>query len=174
MSDLTELGGVLHEEHFRIVVWISELKNRVTMKASERSIVLDDAEERRELGDLLAALDDFFRHHTFEEEELFPHLSDHGEDDTANYLTREHAAIEPIIKRLQKIASERLGYGADGSYCARFRRAVNELYAEVISHLAREEEVIVQRLRRFLDPDTDRRLARQHSAAPLFFGAGAR
>jgi hemerythrin-like domain-containing protein len=173
MSDLTELGGVLHEEHFRIIVWVSELKNRVTSKAGDRSIALDDAEERRELGELLVALDDVFRHHSFEEDELFPLLSHRGGKDTADYLTREHAVIEPIIKHLQAIATERLGHRADKGYWSRFRRAVNELYAEVIAHLAREEEVIVQRLRGLLDADTDRRLARQHSAAPLLFGAGA-
>ena len=51
MSGLTQLGDVLHEEHFRIVVWMSELKNRVTGDAGELPLTPDNREEKERFAD---------------------------------------------------------------------------------------------------------------------------
>ena len=166
---MTELGDVLHEEHFRIVVWMSELKNRVTGEAGEFPLQPDNEEGRDMLSGLIRALDHVFLHHAFEEEVLFPRMRDLGEADMAGYLAHEHAAIEHVAKRLQTIAMELLRYGADGERWRRFRRAANDLFAEMMSHLVMEEMIVLQRLHTLIDPDTDRCLARQHGARQLAF-----
>lgn len=172
MASLSELAGILHEEHFRIIMWVTELNNSVTVEHARGSRHPDD--ESRELCRLISAIDDFFHHHAFEEDTLFPLLAAHGDTATASYFSQEHAVIEPILRRLRFIASDRLGYRGDRWHWPRFRRAVNTVYAEILGHLAREEELIVQRLRSLLDPESDRRLAHQHFAIPLLFGAGTR
>jgi Hemerythrin HHE cation binding domain. len=171
MPELTELGGVLHEEHFRIVVWVSELKNRVMANAAHPWAAPQEDDEQ-EICALIAALADFSHHHAFEEEALFPQLRHCDTGTTANYLADEHAAIEPIIERVQVIAGESLRGRNDPGLWTWFRRAVDDLYTEVIDHLAREEELIVQRLRDLIDTDMDRRLARQHAQRPLIFSVG--
>lgn len=170
MSGLTELGGILHEEHFRIVVWISELKNRVSGDAGEQP-VFHEEDELGAMRELIAALGDFFHHHAFEEEALFPYLSQSGSEEIVEYLREEHATIEPIIEKLQSIARERLRRRAeDHRFWPHFRRIVEQLCAEVLDHLAREEEVVIQRLRDVLDAETDRRLVREHGVHSLHFG----
>jgi hemerythrin-like domain-containing protein len=169
MSGLTELGNVLHEEHFRIVVWMSELKNRVTGEAGELPLHAGTEEGRGVLCRLIAALDHVFLHHAFEEDVLFPRMRDRGEADMAGYLANEHAAIEPVAKRLQTTAMELLRHGADRQRWRKFRREVDELFSEMMSHLVMEEMVVLQRLHTLIDADTDRCLARQHGARRLAF-----
>ena len=54
MSGLTELGDVLHEEHFGIVVWMSELKNRVTGEAGKLPLAPDNGEGKGALCRLIS------------------------------------------------------------------------------------------------------------------------
>lgn len=168
MPELTELGGALHEEHFRIVVWVSELKNRVMARAANPWIAQHEDDEE-EIRSLIAALGDFSHHHAFEEEALFPQLRHCESGTTASYLAEEHSTIEPIVERVRVIAGESLRCRGDLGLWTRFRRAVDDLYTEVIDHMAREEELIVQRLRDLLDTETDRELALQHGMRPLIF-----
>jgi hemerythrin-like domain-containing protein len=162
MSGLTALGDVLHEEHFRIVVWMSELKNRVTGEAGELPLTPGNEEGKRALCKLIEALDHVLLHHAFEENVLFPQMRYRGEAETAGYLTREHAEIESVAKRLQTAAMELLTDGANGERWRKFRNAVNELFSEMMNHLVMEEMVVLQRLHTLIDPETDRCLARQH------------
>jgi hemerythrin-like domain-containing protein len=169
MSGLTELGNVLHEEHFRIVVWMSELKNRVTGEAGERPLRPDNEQCRNMLCGLIAALDHVFLHHAFEENVLFPQMRHCDEADMVSYLANDHAAIEPVAKRLQTTAMELLRHGADSERWRKFRKGANELFSGMMSHLVMEEMVVLQRLHTLIDADTDRCLARQHGARRLAF-----
>jgi hypothetical protein len=54
--------------------------------------------------------------------------------------------------------------GIDTDRWAEFQSAANDLVAEMMAHLQKEEVMVVQRLRRFLDTDTDHRLALRHRA----------
>ena len=116
---------------------------------------------------LIAGLDHVFLHHAFEEDVLFPQMCDRGETETAGYLAKDHAAIDPVAKRLQTSAMELLRYGADSERWRKFRDGVNALFSEMMSHLIMEEMLVLQRLHTLIDPDTDRCLARQLSARQL-------
>jgi hypothetical protein len=52
----------------------------------------------------------------------------------------------------------------DAARWAEFRSAASDLVAEMMAHLQKEELTLVQRLRAFLDGDTDHRLALRHLA----------
>ena len=54
MSGLSELGQILHEEHFRILVAICELQNRISGEAADRPLDGGDTEDGRLLTSLLA------------------------------------------------------------------------------------------------------------------------
>ncbi|HEX2511903.1 MAG TPA: hemerythrin domain-containing protein [Xanthobacteraceae bacterium] len=166
MSGLTELGDVLHEEHFRIVVWMSELKNRVTGEASKLPLAPTSRREN-ERSRLIEALDHVFLHHAFEEDVLFPQMCDRGESEAAGYFANDHAAIDPVAKELQAMTMELLTHGADGERWRKFRHVVNELFSEMMNHLVMEEMVVLQRLHTLIDPETDRYLARQHWSRQL-------
>ncbi len=159
MSGLTELGQLLHEEHFRILVSICGLENRIKGLAAADPLDPARAEDKQQLEDLVSALDDVLGHHAFEETVIFPIIRSRGGGELASTLAREHGAIEPMAARLRTIAAQVLE-GAEGKW-EDFREAASQLIAEVMRHLQKEEINIVQRMECFLDGETDHRLAIQ-------------
>jgi hemerythrin-like domain-containing protein len=89
MSELTELGQILHEEHFRILVSICGLESRVDSPAA-RPLDPSRTEGRQQLRDLLVALDGVLGHHAFEESVMFPLIRGGGKGELAATLAREH------------------------------------------------------------------------------------
>jgi hemerythrin-like domain-containing protein len=164
MSDLTELGKVLHEEHFRILVLICGLENRVTGASAARPVDPTDDEDRTLLEELVSSLGQVIEHNVFEEKMLFPLLSSRGEDDLASLLAQEHVVIGPMATRVRGLAAEILRCGAGGERSAEFGVAAAELVSEMLMHLQKEEMAVVQRLSTFLDAETDVRLARAMTA----------
>ena len=159
MSGLTELGQLLHEEHFRILVSICGLENRINGLAATDPLDPGRADDKQQLEDLVSALDDVLGHHAFEETVIFPIIRSKGGGELTSTLAREHGAIEPMAARLRAIAAQILE-GAEGKW-EDFREAAAQLIAEVMRHLQKEEINIVQRMECFLDGETDHRLAIQ-------------
>jgi hemerythrin-like domain-containing protein len=159
MSELTELGKVLHEEHFRILVAVCGLESRVNGQLADQPLDPRKDDDARQLHDLVAALDNVRRHHQFEENVIFPLMRDRGEGDLARVLTADHGSIEPMAAGLRAIAKEILDDGTSMDRWTAFRAAAHALIAEVMRHLQKEEQDIVQRLAHYLDAETDRWLA---------------
>jgi iron-sulfur cluster repair protein YtfE (RIC family) len=167
MSELTELGQVLHEEHFRIVMFLSGLQNRVSARAAERPLDPRNAEERAELEQLIACLDEIVEHNAFEEAVFYPLIWESGEGELATLLTEEHATIGPLTRHLRNDAAELLRYGIATGRWPAFCRVANKFVTKMMLHLEREELTFVQRLAFFVDPDLDHRLAVEHAADRL-------
>jgi hemerythrin-like domain-containing protein len=167
MTELTMLGQVLHEEHFRILVCISDLQNRVSGDAAERPFDPHSQQDRDEMLGLLGAVDRIVTHHAFEEDEVFPLIRADGDAALADLLTRDHALIEPVIRRLRSLATEILRHGAGDGCWAEFCEVANDLFAEMLAHLEIEEATIVQRLDHLLDAETDQQLAVQHLSSRM-------
>ena len=164
MPFLTELGEVLHEEHFRILSLICGLENRVIGAEGRRPIDPRNAEEKEQLEELIVSLDQIIDHNAFEEAVLFPLICARGSGELASLLTREHVIIGPLARRVRGIAARILEDGIDADRWAQFRSAAVDLVAEMMAHLQKEELTVVQRLRQLLDTDIDHRLALRHRA----------
>lgn len=162
MARLTALGKVLHEEHFRILIWICDLQNRVTGDVGGQPPDLDNDHDKDELQDLIGSLDQIMAHHAFEEDVVFPLLRAEGNAELINLLTDDHVSIEPIAHRLRTLTTEILRHGPGNGRWAEFRKVAQDLFSEMIGHLEKEELTILQRLDSLLDPETDHRLALQH------------
>jgi hemerythrin-like domain-containing protein len=158
------IGGVLHEEHFRILALICGLENRVIGTDAQHPIDPRNSEEREQLQELVVSLEQVIDHNAFEEAVLFPLICARGGGDLTSLLTQEHVTIGPLAKRLHRIAATILEHGMDGDRWAEFRSAASDLVVEMMAHLQKEELTVVQRLRAFLDSDTDHRLALRHLA----------
>ncbi|MCU0838965.1 MAG: hemerythrin domain-containing protein [Rhodospirillales bacterium] len=163
-SFLTELGQVLHEEHFRILSLICGLENRVAGDEGRRPIDPRNADERANLRALTIALDQIIDHNNFEEAILFPLICEHGGGDLTSLLIQEHDTIGPLARHVREIATTILDHGIDAQRWDEFQIAANDLASEMMSHLQKEEMAVVQRLRSFLDTATDHRLAEKHLA----------
>jgi hemerythrin-like domain-containing protein len=173
MSELTELGQILHEEHFRILVSICGLESRVDGPAA-RPLDPSRTEDRQQLRDLLVALDGVLGHHAFEESVIFPLIRGGDKGELAATLAREHGAIEPMAARLRAITAGILEHGIDERDWAAFRDAARELIGELMRHLQKEKLNIVQRMDSVLDRETDHRLAVEHATEhPGKHGAAA-
>ena len=164
MSELSEVGQLLHEEHFRFLVSICGLQNRVGEAFLDQPLDPRIAEERKQLDELIAGLDEIIDHHRFEEANLFPLIRDRGDADLVTTLIGEHGSIEPKANRLRAIASALRRNGATAGRWSRFRQATESLIADMMEHLEKEELRVVQRLASLLDARTDHELALTRSA----------
>jgi hemerythrin-like domain-containing protein len=164
MTDLSELGKILHEEHFRIIMLLCDLEHRITGEAALRPIDPQCEADRGHLRELLFSLDQIVDHNTFEEIELFPIICAHGEEELAALLVDEHDAIGPLAKHLRAIALQILEVGISAQRWHDFRAVASELVSGMMFHLQKEEMTVVQKLARFLDAPADHRLAVKHLA----------
>jgi hemerythrin-like domain-containing protein len=167
MYTLTELGEVLHEEHFRILVPICGLENRITGRRASEPLDLRNEDDRNLLEDLVSSLEQVIQYNVFEETVLFPLLCDHGEGELAELLVQEHVAIGPLARRLSGLAAELLAKGANPARWNEFRDVAQDLVSEMLLHLQKEELSVVQRLDAFLDTETDHRLAHKLATTRL-------
>lgn len=159
MGHLSELGQLLHEEHFRTLMLACDIENRVSAKASRRPIDPTNAEDRELLDRLLSGLGEIGGHNAFEENVLFPLIRNDGSAELSALLRKEHAQMAPMVQRLMAVARDiRAGGSTDGTwreFCATGR----DLVAELMFHLEKEEIVIVQQLDAYLEPSVDHALA---------------
>lgn len=162
MAGLSELGQILHEEHFRILVGICGLENRISGAAAGEPLDGTNPEDRGLLEGLLVSLDQLIVHYAFEEKTVFPLIRGGGECELTMLLSREHGVLEPRARKLRMIAEEMIGCPASAERWAEFRNAAGELITELMWHLEMEELTVVQRLPSFLDAATDHELAVRH------------
>lgn len=164
MSETSEIGQLLHEEHFRFLVSICGLQNRVGEAFRHRPLDPRNPGERSQLDDLIAGLDDIIDHHRFEEANLFPLFRERGNGDLVTALLREHVTIEPKANRLRSLASALRRNGATPARWLRFRHSAEALIADMMRHLETEEACVFQRLPILLDKNIDNALARDRAA----------
>jgi hemerythrin-like domain-containing protein len=165
MKRFSELGPVIHEEHFRMLVLMCGIENRVTGAEGQRPMDPNDENDRALLEEIVTGLTDMMGHNAFEEALLFPLLSDRniGGDDLSELLSEEHLVIEPMARRVRTLATEILDQGVRGSSGQAFRDAAMTLAANLIPHIQKEEMAVVQRLGSLLKPEVDRKLAHDYA-----------
>lgn len=164
MTGLSELGKLLHEEHFRIIMLLCDLEHRITGEAARRPFDPQNESDGEWLRDLLFCLDQIVDHNAFEEAELFPLICAKGEGELAALLIDEHDAIGPRARCLHAITAEIIENGITPQRWNDFKGVGAELISEMMFHLQKEEMTVVQRLTVFLDAGADHQLARKHLA----------
>jgi hemerythrin-like domain-containing protein len=162
MADLSELGQIMHEEHFRMLVVACGLENRVSGKRGLDPIDLADPEDRELLNELIAGLDEVSGHNRFEETVLFPQIGDKGLSELTQLLIEEHTLIGPSARRLRAIAADIREKGVNARIWIVFRAAANDFVLQLMQHLQKEEMAIVQKLSSLLDPAIDHALAQRY------------
>ena len=174
MAELTDLGKVLHEEHFRILVLVCGLENRITGERGSFPIDPANSEDRALLEELACSLEQVVDHNAFEERVLFPLLSSSGGEDVTSLLKQEHVVIGPMARRVRVLAADILRCGTGAGRADDFHAAAASLVVEMLQHLQKEELSVVQRLDVFLDAATDSRLAREIAVERGLQGHGRR
>lgn len=159
MERRSELGQLMHEEHFRTLVLICELENRVSPKAATRPFDARNPEDRHLFEQLLTGLGEIGGHNAFEENVLFPLLRDKDDGELTALLTSEHAQMAPMVHRLHAVTREILDQGVNAARWEAFCTAARALVGEMMFHLEKEELTVVQQLGTYLEPGLDHALA---------------
>ena len=133
----------LHEDHeATLALW-----NRFEQVANARSGP-ELVELARSCATALAH--EISRHFAFEEEELFPRLSEAGEGDIAELLSEEHGVI--------RSAAQAFGAALEKQDWQKLRAAGLELSERLNAHVQKEEMSLLPAVEDLLDDETDARL----------------
>jgi hemerythrin-like domain-containing protein len=141
-----------------------DLENRVGGSAADEPLDPTKPEDRRQLLDLITALDGVVRHNAFEEKELFPLLCSSGAADLAEMLADEHLVMVPLAQRLRRLAGDLLD-GVDQVKWRTFCDAASAFTAEILAHLQKEELGVVQVIDSLLDQRQAEALAHRYTRA---------
>ena len=112
------------------------------------------------IGQFAAALEnDVDRHFRFEEEQLFPRMTEAGDGGMAGLLTEEHEAIREVAAELLPLARRAASGQIDEAGWSALRRNALELVERQVSHIQKETMALLPLLDDMLDDETDRELA---------------
>ncbi len=139
----------LHEEHEATLALWGRVQSSLAAKAGDAALL------RSAAAALQQELD---RHFVFEEEELFPRLSEAGESDLCELLTEEHASIREAAASFISL----VGQDAAG---APVRPLGLELAERLFAHVQKEEMSLLPSLDDLLDEETDGELAQRYALA---------
>lgn len=102
---------------------------------------------------------DIERHFRFEEESLFPRMSDAGDGEMAALLVEEHDTIREVAAEMLPLARAAVGGTIDAEGWSTLRRSALEMVERQVAHIQKETMALLPLLDDLLDDDTDRDLA---------------
>lgn len=164
MFESTRTGSLLHAEHESTMKALSQLEALLGRFTAKRPPDMADPKVRTALQDAVGCLaNEIGRHFAFEEEYLFPLLSETGEGGIGEFLKEEHEAIRPLAETLVGSARAALkGDGFDGDGWRRFHEAASELVERETYHIQKEEMALLAAISSLLDEDQDAELAARY------------
>jgi hemerythrin-like domain-containing protein len=148
----------LHEEHAAVVALLEGLAQTI---ARHRDSVPDakDPIVAKLMSDLAAELPgEVERHFAFEEAELFPYLSEAGNEGIGAHLTYEHGIIRPIGTALVKLIGEVRVQGFDAARWSEFRSLGQQLYDSLVPHARKEDMALLPMLDDLMVSEEEMRL----------------
>jgi hemerythrin-like domain-containing protein len=104
------------------------------------------------------------RHFAFEERELFPRMQEAGEADIADMLREEHDAIRDVVEELRPLTQRAIEQALDDAGWDTLRAATLELVERQVSHIQKEEAMLLPLLDDLLDDATDAELAMAYAS----------
>lgn len=158
--------GLIHREHVETIGLLERLDTAFASHRPGRAPSADDRTLQALLRDVAGVVEnEVGRHFAFEQNALFPILSEAGDGDIAALLQEEHAAILPLGTRLAQLAREAQHGGFKGDDWAEFFRLGRELIERQIAHIQKEEMSLLPLLESALTDAVDIELANAYLAA---------
>jgi iron-sulfur cluster repair protein YtfE (RIC family) len=154
---------LLHDEHAATASALGRAES-ILLRGNKTPPDRSDAEAAGAVSQLSRLLQvEAMSHFDFEEQMIFPLLSEHGEGDLAGLLLEEHGVIRAAAAELQEIASQAALIGFSNQSWATFQRLGNELSERLRSHIEKEETALLPILEEMLSPDVDTEIAARHA-----------
>jgi hemerythrin-like domain-containing protein len=155
----SQVSRILDEEHRNNIALLGKVEQALS-RASRYDPGLAGL-----IGQFVGALqNDVERHFRFEEEELFPRMTDAGDGGMAALLTEEHEAIREVAAELLPLATQAAAGAIDEVSWSALRRNALELVERQVSHIQKETMALLPLLDDLLDEADDRELAFAYAA----------
>ena len=159
----TQTSRALHDDHAVNLQLLGRAEQAFGRAAGAGAA--SDAELLKLLALLARELEhDVKRHFEFEEQELFPRLTESGDGGMAALLMEEHVAIRAVAAELLPLAHAAPVIGLDAAGRDALKRTVLELAERLVSHIQKEEMALLPLIDDLLDEETDRQLAFGYAA----------
>ena len=146
---------LLHDEHvatLRLVERLGALLERCRNAPPDGA----DGLLAQLLRDIPPAMDsEMTRHFDFEEAHLFSFLAEIGDAAIGAHLAGEHEAMRPLGRKLGALARAAAAGGFDAHGWQAFRSVAAELCDRLLTHVQKEEMVLLPLLEENLDPAAD-------------------
>lgn len=150
----TQVSRLLDEEHRGNLALLGKVEQAVG-----RAARFDPALAGL-MGEFVRALEhDIERHFRFEEEQLFPRMTENGDGGMAALLTEEHEAIREVAGELMPLARQAAWGTIDEAGWRTLRTLAMELTERQVAHIQKETMALLPLLDDMLDDETDRELA---------------
>ena len=108
---------------------------------------------------------DVGRHFDFEEQELFPRMSDAGDGDMASLLVEEHGDIRTVASEVLPLAQAAAAGTLGEAGWTALKRGALEMVERQVAHIQKETMALLPLLEDLLDDDADRELSFAYAAA---------
>jgi hemerythrin-like domain-containing protein len=152
----------LHAEHASVIALLERLTHTIARARTDVPNAKDPM-VAKVMNDLAAELPgEVARHFDFEEAELFPYLSEAGNQGIGAHLTYEHTIIRPIGAALVKLIGDVRAQGFDAARWAEFRRLGQELNDSLVPHAQKEDMALLPMLEGAMDAATEARLYQEY------------
>ncbi len=156
----SQVSRMLDDEHRANIALLGQIEQLLSRNARY------DPACAGPLGQLVRLLEnDVDRHFAFEEEQLFPRMTEGGDGGMASLLQEEHDAIREVCAELLPLARQAAKGSMDDAGWSALRPLGMELVERQVAHIQKETMALLPLLDDLLDEEADRELAFAYSAA---------
>lgn len=155
----SQVSRMLDDEHRANIALLGQVEQMITRTPRWDPV---HAPLVRQLATLLE--NDLERHFAFEEEHLFPRMTEQGDGGMASLLQEEHEAIREVCAELLPLAQRAGAGGIDEAGWGELRPLAMELIERQVAHIQKETMALLPLLDDMLDEEADRELAFAYTA----------
>lgn len=158
---MSQTGQLLHEDHHATLAAIDNLDGLLRKFPAHKTPDIQDPALRTALTEIKGvSAREVTRHFGFEENHLFPILSNMGQVGMVMLLKSEHEAILPVAQAIGQLAGSILeSTTLAPATWQEFYRLGQELIERESFHIQKEEMGLLAAIHALVDPETDARLA---------------
>lgn len=150
----SQVSRMLDDEHRANIALLGQVEQMIARSPRWNP---EHAGLMRQLAALLE--NDVERHFGFEEEQLFPRMTEQGDGGMASLLQEEHEAIREVCTELLPLARRAAQGSIDESGWSELRPLALELVERQVAHIQKESMALLPLLDDMLDEEADRELA---------------
>ena len=162
-----QTATILHDEHMRVQATLDRFSTFLgAWGKADNPAESGNSDLSRVAQELRGVIqDELPPHFAFEEEELFPRLSEAGEGTLGELLSEEHETVWPVANRLAALSDAAIDGSLDQAGWEEFRRIGADFIETMTAHIQKEEVGLLSSIEAMLDEDDDRELAMAYLAA---------